>query len=483
MRLITATVLLWAAAAMAACPLGYTPGSACSDSSPGCGLFSDADGNGRCDNPGPQPVDDGSVLPDTVSSSDAVEEPASPDSVIAEEVVATEEPDDAPTEVVEEGQAVEQQQPQQPRQPDDPVPSDSRETPADSTADSVCVTVSCPLGYSPGHACPAGSPSCALFNDASGDGHCDNPGPRESIQSSLPPDTSISAPIPCVSGCPRGLPPAAACPYTRQLCPHWFGRRTDDACANPAAGRRRAGFVLGSMAILLAIATVLSRRLRGGRKIRRKARAARLAVLGAGLLILGFAAQGCFCPLGAYQYALGGSALSFLGVAGILVLVLPVTHALFFGRVYCGWVCPMGALQEILWRIDILRLPQPGAKLDRLLLGVRTALFILFTAAVVLAWRGILQVPWPALFCSIDPFHAVFSFFLTGSMVLGLAMIVTSILWGRFFCRYLCFYGFILGLACRAGLWTRMCRLAGRGAGSCEPDCGDSSGSCEIGTK
>lgn len=476
MRLSSATVLLWAAAAMAVCPLGYTPESACSDSSPGCGLFSDADGNGLCDNPGPQPGGDDPVLPDSASTQPGGDDPVPPDTSSAGTDPGATEPDSSSYENGESGQAGEQPQ------PDDSVLPDSQLT-VDSTADSVCVTISCPLGYTPGQACPSESPSCALFRDGSGDGFCDNPGPRDSIQESIPPDSSASVLIASASGCPRGLPPAAACPYEMQLCPHWFGRWTDDACANPSAGRKRAAFVLGSMAILLGIATVLSRRLRGGRRIRRRARTARLAVLGAGLLALGFAAQGCFCPLGAFQYALGGSALSFLGVAGILVLALPVVHALFFGRVYCGWVCPMGALQEILWKIDILRLPQPGAKLDRLLLGVRTALFVLFTAAVALAWRGTLQVPWPALFCSVDPFHAVFSLFLTGSMVLGLAMIVASILWGRFFCRYLCFYGFILGLACRAGLWTRICRLTGRGAGSCEPDRGESSGSCEIGTK
>ncbi len=474
MRLSSATVLLMAALALAACPLGYTPETACSASSPGCGLFSDADGDGLCDNPGPQPAVEDPVQQDTTSTQPDGDDPSTPDTSSTGTDPGVTEPDSS--------SAVEIIQAEEPQLPGDTLPSDSLE-PDGPGSDSVCVIVSCPLGYTPEQACPSESPSCALFRDGSGDGFCDNPGPRDSIPESIPPDSTVSAVIESSTGCPRGLPPAAACPYERQLCPHWFGRWTDDACANPSAGRRRAAFVLGSMSILLGIATVLSRRLRGGRRIRRKARASRLAVLGAGLLALGFGVQGCFCPLGTFQYALGGSALSFLGLAGILVLALPVVHALFFGRVYCGWVCPMGALQEILWKIDILRLPQPGRKLDRLLIGARTVLFVMFTAAVALAWRGTLRVPWPALFCSVDPFHAVFSLFLAGSMVLGLVMIVLSILWGRFFCRYLCFYGFILGLACRAGLWTRICRLTRRGAGSCEPDSEESSGSCEIGTK
>ena len=68
-------------------------------------------------------------------------------------------------------------------------------------------------------------------------------------------------------------------------------------------------------------------------------------------------------------------------------------------------------------------------------------------------------------------------------MILGLALIVISILWGRFFCRYLCFYGFVLGLACRAGLWTHLCRITGRKPGSCDSGGASASKTCEIGEK
>ncbi len=464
-------------AALATCPLGFPPGNACPESAPTCGLFTDSDGDGLCDNPGPQP----SVAePDT----EAVE----PDVTPADTIVST-----ADTTLVDPDTGPDTGPDSTPPDPvvQQEVQSDSIGVTAPDSAsqgqttdDSDCVVVSCPLGYTPEQACYAEAPSCALYRDEGADGRCDNPGPLTADTTASALQDSAGAPPAFVSlGCPRGLPPAAACPYERQLCPHWAGRWTDDTCGNPSTGRTRTLVILCITAVLLAFATIASRKLRGGRKTRRKARATRLVVLSLSLLLLGFVVQGCFCPLGAFQYALGGTAISFLGLAGILLLALPVVHALFFGRVYCGWVCPMGAFQEILWKLDILRLPQPGRKLDRILLGARTVLFVLFCAAVVLAWRGILDVPWAALFCEVDPFRAVFTLFLAGNLVLGLAAAVLSILWGRFFCRYLCFYGFVLGLACRAGLWTKLCRLTGRRGQSCGMPGEPSSGSCEIGTK
>jgi polyferredoxin len=241
----------------------------------------------------------------------------------------------------------------------------------------------------------------------------------------------------------------------------------------------RTRLVLGITAVLLAAGTILSRAIRG-RKNRKKAKAARTLSLITSLVLLGFALQGCYCPLGTFQYAAAAGTLAVIaGWTGFAILLLPIIHALFFGRVYCGWVCPMGALQEMLGRIPVKgRLPIP-AKLDLFLVRFKYFLAVLFTAAVILAARGVLDTRWPSLFCLVDPFHTVFTMFATGILTVAVVLIVLAVFSGRFFCRYFCFYGAILGLACRAGLWTRLCRLGGRKATSCdEPD--DSKQSCEL---
>ena len=52
-----------------------------------------------------------------------------------------------------------------------------------------------------------------------------------------------------------------------------------------------------------------------------------------------------------------------------------------------------------------------------------------------------LQTPWPAVFCRLDPFHTIFTLFLTGSLVVAGVTLLLSIFIRRFFCRYLCFLG------------------------------------------
>ena len=95
------------------------------------------------------------------------------------------------------------------------------------------------------------------------------------------------------------------------------------------------------------------------------------------LLLLGFLVQGCFCPLGAIQYTLLPEGLIFLGILGIGVLLIPMIWSAFFDRVYCGWVCPFGALQDMLGK---LKVPSPGSphRVHRVLSGIKYLLALLF---------------------------------------------------------------------------------------------------------
>lgn len=61
------------------------------------------------------------------------------------------------------------------------------------------------------------------------------------------------------------------------------------------------------------------------------------------------------CPLGSLQSSLSGVILHFpFYVLGLIMLV-----GLFFGRLICGWACPFGLMQEILYK-----LPTPKIKLS-----------------------------------------------------------------------------------------------------------------------
>ena len=61
------------------------------------------------------------------------------------------------------------------------------------------------------------------------------------------------------------------------------------------------------------------------------------------------------CPLGSLQSSLSGVILHFpFYVLGLIMLV-----GLFLGRLICGWACPFGLMQEILYK-----LPTPKIKLS-----------------------------------------------------------------------------------------------------------------------
>lgn len=222
--------------------------------------------------------------------------------------------------------------------------------------------------------------------------------------------------------------------------------------------------VLAGTALLLPVSTCLRRRLHGRKKSeRRRRKAAHIAVHLASLGVLGFFVQGCYCQLGTIQYLFLPGGLGFLGGIGVAVLVLPMVWALFFGRIFCGWVCPFGALQDLLGKLNVPRPPRLPVRLRRFLIHQKYVLTLLFFAAVALSGRGLLGRVVPgSLFCAIDPFHTVFSFFLIGSFLGGVALLVGLIFLPRFFCQYLCFYGAVLSLFGRARLFRRLTRRPGR---------------------
>lgn len=162
------------------------------------------------------------------------------------------------------------------------------------------------------------------------------------------------------------------------------------------------------------------------------------------LAYFGFWRKGCICAIGSIQnvaqaifdpaYALPLSALAFC--------VAPLLFALFFGRAFCSSVCPHGALQDLLV-LKPVRVPSWLEHALKLIAYAYLGLALIFAAT----GGGY-------IICEFDPFVPIFR--LSGSTLMvgaGIALLVLGLFVARPYCRFLCPYGVLLGIASSVSRW------------------------------
>jgi hypothetical protein len=166
----------------------------------------------------------------------------------------------------------------------------------------------------------------------------------------------------------------------------------------------------------------------------------RFVSLAFSMVYLGFFLGLCPCTIGAMQNLVlhFGDAKEYL--AQFIILAIPIVSTFFLGRLYCGWVCPMGAVQQFLYRKDLaLKLPDGlGPKLKKLRFVVLGAIMI---AAL---YSG------TTAFAEVDPFKSLFNAqiapvptTLLAILVIGSVFIFTP------WCRFLCPMGAVLSVVGR----------------------------------
>ena len=189
------------------------------------------------------------------------------------------------------------------------------------------------------------------------------------------------------------------------------------------------------------------------------------------------------CPLGALQNAIAASASRpAFYVVGMLML-----FGLTLGRVICGWLCPVGMIQELLHKLPTPKLRK--GRLTRALSWLKYAILALFVLAVP-AWYALQRFPVPA-FCkyicpagtlegavgllsnpgNADKFSMLGLLFTRKFVILAL-ILTGSVFVYRIFCRFLCPLGAIYGLFARiALLGVRVEQSACTGCGACVRAC------------
>lgn len=127
----------------------------------------------------------------------------------------------------------------------------------------------------------------------------------------------------------------------------------------------------------------------------------------------------------------------------LVLVAIPIILSLLMGRFFCGWVCPIGAMQEFI-HPENLKLQLP-LTLDRIFGYLR---YLMLLGGLLLSWSAMSNV-WK----SYDPFQTFFTFkwSVIAISLLGI-ILVGSICIERFFCRYLCPLGAVLTIPSRLSL-------------------------------
>ncbi len=146
---------------------------------------------------------------------------------------------------------------------------------------------------------------------------------------------------------------------------------------------------------------------------------------------------------------------------------------LFWGRVYCGWLCPFGALQDLLnmlaQRLGIKQFSVPFMLHERLWpikYIIFLGLFAASLASMTLAFKG----------AEAEPFKTAvtFRFMREWPFVLyAMALLAAGLFVERFYCRYLCPLGAALAIPARLRMfeWLKRRPQCGRECRICSTKC------------
>lgn len=188
--------------------------------------------------------------------------------------------------------------------------------------------------------------------------------------------------------------------------------------------------------------------------------------------------------MGSLQNALAGRSHGF----PFYVLGTLITIGALFGRIVCGWLCPFGLVQDLLFKIPpkkkIRRLPG-----EKYLRKIRYVVLVVMCILLPMLAKGSYGVgmPWfckwicpsgtllggiPLLALN-EELRSVIGWLFTWKLFLLVVIITGSILMFRPFCRYICPLGAIYGLMNPVSLVRmRVSKSRCVGCGACQKACG-----------
>jgi len=172
---------------------------------------------------------------------------------------------------------------------------------------------------------------------------------------------------------------------------------------------------------------------------------------GMGIPFLSQASLHALCPYGGvvtlYELITAGTFIQKIHSSAIILMGIVFFLAILFGPVFCGWVCPLGSVQEWFGKIGKKIFKRKynhfvPVKLDRIMRYFRYVVLVM--TVYVTARSGLL------LFEDIDPYYALFKFWsgevAPAAIIILVITLAASLFVERPWCKYACPYGALLGL-------------------------------------
>lgn len=191
------------------------------------------------------------------------------------------------------------------------------------------------------------------------------------------------------------------------------------------------------------------------------------------------------CPLGAIQNALASAGHR----AGWYVLGIILLFGVILGRTICGWLCPLGLIQELLHKIPTPKLRKNH--LTRALTWLKYVLLAVFVIAIPLLYGLRFDLPLPAFCKYICPagtlegamgllaspanadMYSMLGVLFTRKFVIMVVIGLACVFCYRAFCRFLCPLGAIYGLFNRFNIiGVKVDESRCNGCGACVRGCG-----------
>ncbi|WP_051280746.1 4Fe-4S binding protein [Anaerovorax odorimutans] len=167
----------------------------------------------------------------------------------------------------------------------------------------------------------------------------------------------------------------------------------------------------------------------------------------------GSASVDALCPFGGLETLFSlikdGSYISKITPSSVVLLIAVLILAVLFGKVFCGYICPLGTIQSLFNKLaKKLKIKQlkPNKHVDKIL---RYSKYVVLFVVLFITYKAgelILRPldPW-ASFMHLGSGLEVFEEFLIGVIILAL-IIISSLFIERAWCRYFCPLGAALAI-------------------------------------